>query len=419
MRKRLPLLALFCAILQGCAPLPLVNGETLYVMVVTQRRMDWLKRNETNDRLWAPLLKEYRRLHPNVRVSFYTVREEDLHDQLRQRLGRGLGPDLLLTRGAMANTLLREGLIAPVPQTPGMARSLAEIRPEDLRRVRNGTELAGVPVSDVVTLACYDRKTLTTPPRTTEELMATAAAGHIIGLSLDAFGIWWTAGTQGAVDDLVPILLGEGASTPGNEARAQKTIAAWLAWLRQLAVLSRVDLASGPEELSQGLQSGRVDWIPCYSLTLGTLREAMGERLGVTALPTGPDGRPPSPFNSLDVWAFGLDSSARQRQRAMELVKLSVDPFLQRRIVLESQEVLSVNRLVPTPVASSGVLAALAEAQKQSEEDATSFRKPFELRHLNLVVPQMEAVIQQVMVGVLTPEEGARQIRSFAGSRNP
>jgi ABC-type glycerol-3-phosphate transport system substrate-binding protein len=189
LRKRLPLLALFCAILQGCAPLPLVNGETLYVMVVTQRRMDWLKRNETHDRLWAPLLKEYQRLHPNVRVSFYTVREEDLHDQLRQRLGRGLGPDLLLTRGAMANTLLREGLIAPVPQTPGMARSLAEIRPEDLRRVRNGTELAGVPVSDVVTLACYDRKTLTTPPRTTEELMATAAAGHIIGLSLDAFGI--------------------------------------------------------------------------------------------------------------------------------------------------------------------------------------------------------------------------------------
>jgi maltose-binding protein MalE len=388
-------------------------------MVVTQRRMDWLKRNETHDRLWAPLLKEYQRLHPNVRVSFYTVREEDLHDQLRQRLGRGLGPDLLLTRGAMANTLLREGLIAPVPQTPGMARSLAEIRPEDLRRVRNGTELAGVPVSDVVTLACYDRKTLTTPPRTTEELMATAAAGHIIGLSLDAFGIWWTAGTQGAVDDLVPILLGEGASTPGNEARAQKTIAAWLAWLRQLAVLSRVDLASGPEELSQGLQSGRVDWIPCYSLTLSTLREAMGERLGVSALPFGPDGRNPSPFNSLDVWAFGLDSSARQHQRAIDLVKLSVDPFLQRRIVLESQEVLSVNRLVPTPVASSGVLAALAEAQKQSEEDATSFRKPFELRHLNLVVPQMEAVIQQVMVGVLTPEEGARQIRSFAGSRNP
>lgn len=419
MRKRLPLLALFCAILQGCAPLPLINGETLYVMVVTQRRMDWLKRKETHDRLWAPLLKEYQRLHPNVRVSFYTVREEDLHDQLRQRLGRGLGPDLLLTRGSMANTLLREGLIAPVPQTPGMARSLAEIRPEDLRRVGNGTELAGVPVSDVVTLACYDRKTLPTPPRTTEELMATAASGHIIGLSLDAFGIWWTAGTQGAVDDLVPILLGEGTSTPGNEARAQKTITAWLAWLRQLAVLSRVDLASGPEELSQGLQSGRVDWIPCYSLTLSTLREAMGERLGVTALPTGPDGRPPSPFNSLDVWAFGLDSSPRQRQRAMELVKLSVDPFLQRRIVLENQEVLSVNRLVPTPVASSGVLAALAEAQKQSEEDATSFRQPFDLRHLNLVMPQMEAVIQQVMVGVLTPEEGARQIRSFAGSRNP
>jgi hypothetical protein len=119
------------------------------------------------------------------------------------------------------------------------------------------------------------------------------------------------------------------------------------------------------------------------------------------------------------VWAFGLDSSARQQQRAIDLVKLSVDPFLQRRIVLESQEVLSVNRLVPTPVASSGVLAALAEAVKQAESDAPSFRKPYELRHLNLVVPRLEGVVQQVMVGVLTPEEGARQIRSLAEIRTP
>ena len=273
--------------LQGCAPLPLINGETLYVMVTTQWRMDWLKRSKTHDRLWNPLLKEYQRLHPNVRVSIYTVREEDISAQLRQRSARGLGPDLILTRAAMANTLLREGLIAPVPKTPGMQRSIAQIWPDALGRVRNGTELAAVPVSDVVTLACRDRSSLPNPPRTTDELMAAAVSGHIIGLSMDAFGIWWTAGTQGAADELIPILLGEVVHSPGSDARAQKTIAGWLAWLRQLAVLSRVDLASGPEELSQGLRTGRLDWIPCYSLTLGTLREAMGDRLGVSALPTG------------------------------------------------------------------------------------------------------------------------------------
>jgi len=397
----------------------LINGETLYVMATTQRRMEWLKRSEARNRLWDPLLKEYQRLHPNVRVSIYTVREEDILSELRQRSARGLGPDLILTRAAMANTLLREGLIAPVPKTPGMQRSLAQIWPDDLARVRKGTELSSVPVGDVVTLACRNRSSLPTPLRTTDELMAAAASGHIIGLSMDAFGIWWTAGTRGAVDELVPILLGEVVNSPGSEARAQKTIADWLAWLRQVAVLSRVDLASGPEELSLGLSSGRVDWIPCYSLTLATLRKAMGDRLGVSALPTGPGGRPPSPFNTLNVWAFGLDSSARQQQRAIDLVKLSVDPFLQRRIVVDSQEVLSVNRLVPTPVASSGVLAALAEAIKQTESDAPSFRKPYELRHLNLVVPRMEGVVQQVMVGVITPEEGARQIRSLAEIRTP
>ena len=388
-------------------------------MATTQRRMEWLKRSEARNRLWDPLLKEYQRLHPNVRVSIYTVREEDILSELRQRSARGLGPDLILTRAAMANTLLREGLIAPVPKTPGMQRSLAQIWPDDLARVRKGAELSSVPVGDVVTLACRNRSSLPTPLRTTDELMAAAASGHIIGLSMDAFGIWWTAGTRGAVDELVPILLGEVVNSPGSEARAQKTIADWLAWLRQVAVLSRVDLASGPEELSLGLSSGRVDWIPCYSLTLATLRKAMGDRLGVSALPSGPGGRPPSPFNTLNVWAFGLDSSARQQQRAVDLVKLSVDPFLQRRIVVDSQEVLSVNRLVPTPVASSGVLAALAEAIKQTESDAPSFRKPYELRHLNLVVPRMEGVVQQVMVGVITPEEGARQIRSLAEIRTP
>jgi maltose-binding protein MalE len=105
-------------------------------MVATQRRMDWVKRSEFNARLWTPLLNEFQRLHPDVRVSLSTVREEDLAAELKERTGRGLGPDLILTRGAMANTLLREGLIEPVPQTPSMQRTIAQVDPAHLRQVR-------------------------------------------------------------------------------------------------------------------------------------------------------------------------------------------------------------------------------------------------------------------------------------------
>jgi hypothetical protein len=176
-----------------------------------------------------------------------------------------------------------------------------------------------------------------------------------------------------------------------------------------------VDLATGPEELSQGLISGRLDWIPCYSLTLMTLKSAMGNRLGVSALPSGPGGSP-SPLNTLQVLAFGLDSSERQRANSMAFARLIMDPVLQRRVVLQSEEVLSVNRFVQIPVASSGVLAALKEASLQAETVTPLFSRPFTLERLDHVVPQLESVIQQVMVGVLTPEEGARRILSFGDS---
>ena len=42
-------------------------------------------------------------------------------------------------------------------------------------------------------------------------------------------------------------------------------VLAWLTWLRQLALQSRVDIATGPLELVEGLEIGRLRWIPCFS----------------------------------------------------------------------------------------------------------------------------------------------------------
>lgn len=415
LRRGLPhlLVAFLLAGLQGCASLRPINGETLHVMLVTQKRLDWLRRKEIEHTLLQPLLDEFQRLHPNRQVSLYTVTEDGVQEALKRRTSRGLGPDLILLRGPMANTLLQEGLIAPVPSTPAMEQTIAQVSPGFLLRVRSGAGLSGVPLSEMVSLACFNRNKVPNPPRTTQELMAMAAAGKAIGLSADPYGIWWTAGTLGADHAIVPILTGVTPATEATRARDEATITAWLAWLRLIAQQSKVDLASGPEELSQGLIAGRLDWIPCFSLTVDALQAAMGERLGVSALPVGPGGGP-SPFNSLQVWAFGLDSSARQRQMASDLVQLSLEPFLQRRLVLDSQEVLPVNRSVQTPVASSGVLAALAEAQQQFLAGSPLLTKPFTLTHITTVSHRIEGVIQQVMAGVLTPQEGARQTMQFA-----
>lgn len=382
-------------------------------MVVTQAQLDWLRRDALEVRLWEPLKDEYRRLHPNVRLILFTVTEDQVEEDLRRRTSRGLGPDLILLRAPMANTLLKEKLIAPLPDSPSMARSIAQVAPRYLQRVRYGSELAGLPLHELVTLACFNRHKVPDPPRTTEDLMAMAAAGRTVGLSIDPYGIWWTAGTLDADDAIVPILTGVLPSSPAALKQSEVKITRWLAWLRQIAQQSKVDIASGSEELTEALKSSRLDWIPCFSLTLDTLKTAMGDRLGVSALPSGPGG-PPSTYNTLQVWAFGLDSSPGQRQNASDLAQLSVDPLLQRRYVLESQEVLPVNRAVNTPVASSGILAALTEAQRQFESGSPMLTKAFTSDHINGVARRLDTVIQQVMAGVLTPEEGTQMILRLA-----
>ena len=382
-------------------------------MVVTQAQLDWLRRDALEVRLWEPLKDEYRRLHPNVRLILFTVTEDQVEEDLRRRTSRGLGPDLILLRAPMANTLLKEKLIAPLPDSPSMARSIAQVAPRYLQRVRYGSELAGLPLHELVTLACFNRHKVPDPPRSTEDLMAMAAAGRTVGLSIDPYGIWWTAGTLDADDAIVPILTGVLPSSPAALKQSEVKITRWLAWLRQIAQQSKVDIASGSEELTEALKSSRLDWIPCFSLTLDTLKTAMGDRLGVSALPSGPGG-PPSTYNTLQVWAFGLDSSPGQRQNASDLAQLSVDPLLQRRYVLESQEVLPVNRAVNTPVASSGILAALTEAQRQFESGSPMLTKAFTSDHINGVARRLDTVIQQVMAGVLTPEEGTQMILRLA-----
>ncbi|MEB3157082.1 MAG: hypothetical protein VKO26_06575 [Cyanobacteriota bacterium] len=408
-RRWLPWPLLVLLGLQGCAPVHWITGETLYVMVVTQRRLDWLRRDVMEERLWAPLIEDYGRLHPQVRLSLSTVEEDEVEEELRRRTSRGLGPDLILVRAPMANSLLKARLIESVPDTPALGRAIAQVAPRYLDRVRHGTTLAGLPLHEMVTLACYNRERVPTPPSTTADLLAMAAAGRTVGLSIDPYGIWWTAGTVNADRAVAPIMTGNPPSSPEEGQRWETQISGWLTWLRQVAQQSKVDIASGPQELTAGLIQSRLDWIPCFSLTLDTLQRAMGDRLGVSALPRGPGGDP-SPFNSLLVWSFGLDSSPRQRRNAADLAALSVDPLIQRRYVLESQEVLAVNRTVETPVASSGILAALAEAQQQFSSGSPMLSQPFTVDHLNRLVHLLEAVLQQVMVGVITPAEGTRQI---------
>ena len=92
--------------LQGCSNSRI---DTLHVVVVPLGRMRWLQSLFQDHREWQPLLEKFQALHPRVAVQITEVDQQDLRGFLSRANRRGLGPDLLLLRAPIANSLLAMG----------------------------------------------------------------------------------------------------------------------------------------------------------------------------------------------------------------------------------------------------------------------------------------------------------------------
>ncbi len=66
-----------------------------------------------------------------------------------------------------------------------------------------------------------------------------------------------------------------------------------------------------------------------------------------------------------------------------------------------------VNRFAAIPVASSGRLAALAEAQQQYQQTSITGEILLATARMTRILPTIESVISQVMEGVISPRQGA------------
>jgi ABC-type glycerol-3-phosphate transport system substrate-binding protein len=245
-------------------------------------------------------------------------------------------------------------------------------------------------------LACFNRKRLPEPPATVTELLAASAAGNTVGLTVDPYYLYWSTGSLGALRGINRAIAGQQPS-PAEV----KKIEQWLAWLQNANSQQRVTFYSDQKSVIAEFLAGRIDWMPCNSITLPKLRKQLGSSLGVSALPNGPDGSPPSPMKRLRVFALGSSSSAAGRARAIAFIRFSANPLMQRMLTVGSQTLLPANRFVKVPVQSSQVLAAMELSNRQSDQ----FSQIVKLMHDDDPrVPKVQALITELVFG----EESAR-----------
>jgi arabinogalactan oligomer/maltooligosaccharide transport system substrate-binding protein len=378
--------ALIGLILQGCQQLQ--RRSTLFIYLVPPSDAAEVASRKQLNELWAPVMDAYRELEPNVRLELQVIPEAGIFEELQRRNSHGLGPDLVIVNANQAMDLRQRGLLRPIP----LSRSLAEsIEPAALARVKTAEGLAALPLVWSPQLSCYNRSRIAKPPTTVSDLLSLAADGQRIGISFDPAGLWWSAGALGAEESLATLLSPTKQSLRPAERQA---LLGWMQWLQQTAMHPQVNIYANDLELTKALQRGQLDWIPCSSLSLQSLANGLGAKLGVAVLPSGPGGGP-SPNSRMRVLGFGPNSSARQFQAAKALAELILNPLMQRYMSISDPQALPVNRHARPPVASPALLKTLVAAQRQFQQDAP-------LQKLSLSLSEQQQ-IRQVFSRELTP----------------
>ena len=383
-----------------------MQRQTLIVYVVAPDSASLSKANLRS--VWDPILRTYKRLHPDVHMNLNVIvfQEQQLKQELRRRNGRGLGPDLLIVNASTAVDLLNEGLTSKI-QVPAAVQNSLEPWVRSRVEVKGG--LTALPVAIEPQLSCYNRTRIPSPPATLKELMELAAKGRQIGLSIFPQSLWWTTGPLGANQAIWHLLQSKASPLEPVDARERARITAWLTWLGDASRQSHVNFFNNDEDLLDGLSKGKLDWISCLSFNLPRLKQTMGENLGVASLPAGPNG-PASPGSLLRALAFGINSSPRTRQIAMDLGILQLNPLAQRTSSLNSQQMLPVNRYATPPVSSSSRLKALVNAQEQFQQSYFNAESTLSLNRIKKHMPEIESIFTKLVVDVIKPEQASQQL---------
>jgi hypothetical protein len=406
------LAALVAGLVAGCGGAPVAEREPAGVLFVYVALPAWQIRQPDSldaviERL--DLLRQpFRELHPAVRIQFIPFAEDQLIQQVRRRNWEGLGPDLLLVTDRMARELRRLELSRPATAP---AELVSQLDPLALGQLREADgQLAGLPVFLQTEQACFNRSLLPESPANLKALLQTSAAGLPVGLSLVPQDLAWLLGGFGADGAISAAAQGEAPSPEGRAALVQM-----LQWLADANLQERVLLFNAKEPMLKRFATGELAWIPCRSDTLTLLRRSLGDDLGVAALPRGPRGEA-TPINTLRVWAFGRNSSARQRRTAERWTSFSVSPIVQRRLTLQTTGILPVNLQVPVPVESSATLRTL-ETTRQQAGLGPQAEALFRIDDERLA--DLRRVINDVAYETIAPETGADRLLEglIAGAR--
>ena len=341
---------------------------------------------------------------PGLRIQPALYSEAAVASELERQTFSGLGPDLVMGDARVIQELSEAKLLDTVPITPEQRNAIA---PGLLERVTNSRgEVTGLPVSQYIQLACFDKRKLKEPPATLALMSKQSSEGQVFGITQNFEDLYWSMSGFKAGSALVSALRGQQAT-----AQQTQNLVRWLSWLRDASYQQNVMFLRNQATLRKQLIGGQLHWISCWTSQLPQLREAMKDNLGITSLPAGP-AAPATPISKLQVWGLGRNSSPRQRQTAEELMQFIVQPWAQKTWSLRYRTNYPVN-----PAA-----ATIINRQIPGIENLYIFKGKQDIKIGDEIVAAIDGnprlaktiqnIINDVIFGAKTPAKAAERLQT-------
>jgi maltose-binding protein MalE len=354
-RKGLVILLALSSALSACGSLGIAHlpavGNTINVVLELSPQVDLVEQAKLKA-LLEQEATEFNRLNPHLRVRWRSVSSERLHQDIKFRAARGLMPDLILLASSRdLLTLHQQGYSIPVELSLEEKRSLPAWLLSTLSS--RGKQL-GVPLFIVPTMACFDRRRIPFPPQELSDFLR-PEDGSAMAFSTSLNGINWILSGFGV--SLFPI--------PGLQSNRPSQVLPALRWVQQANLQPHITFVSSEEELRRGLVEGRFHWVSCSSAWIPSLRNSLGENLGVGLLPAGPAGVA-KPLMVVSTWMFGAQSTPTQRRLAKKFVLFAGNAVNQRTMTLRLGTVLPVNPTILLPLNAYPTLSVMDASLRNS-----------------------------------------------------
>jgi hypothetical protein len=216
---------------------------------------------------------------PSIRPQLTLSTHSNFVDEIADQTQSGFGPDLLITDSDTALELYRRKLIDPIQVSP-KDRADTPSYLFELVTAEDG-QVVGRPVNQFVQLACFNKERIQAPPETLEDLEQESDTNNF-GMALQLKDLFWSAEAFDAGDAMEAAL----SKRPPDPERQAK-VTQWLHWLESASYQQNIRFLNSQASLRTALISGELDWISCWSSSLGELRAQMDNKLALAPLPKG------------------------------------------------------------------------------------------------------------------------------------